>query len=386
MKRKTSMILSFLLLLSLLFGIVACAPSEPTKQTGKETKADVDVTTASTNSAEESKDGAVKEDTTEEASDKEDTTEEASEKDAKSDLKKITFSLDWTPNTNHTGLYVARDLGYYEEEGIEIDIQQPSEDGAETFVAAGHAQFGVSFQDFTAAAWAKDEPLPVTAVAAIINHNTSGLVSLKEKEIDSPKKLSGHNYASWEIPTEIAIMKNIVEKDGGKWDEVEVVPYTITDAVSGLQTNVDSIWIYYAWDGIALEQAKLETNFLEFAKLNPVFDYYSPIIIGNNKFLEENSDLTKAFMRATAKGYQYAMENPEKAAEILVKAVPELDPEMVKASQIWLKDHYQADAPAWGVIEAKRWNDFYAWLWEEKLIDSEIPADFGFTNEFLPEK
>lgn len=301
----------------------------------------------------------------------------------KKELKKIQFSLDWTPNTNHTGLYVAVEKGYFEEEGIEVEIQEPSEDGAEVMVAAGHAQLGVSFQDFTAAAWAKDEPMPFTAIAAIINHNTSGLVSLKEKGIESPGKLPGHNYASWEIPTELAIMKNIVEKDGGKWEDVEIIPQTVTDAVSALKTDVDSIWIYYAWDGIALELAELETNYLDFAKLNPIFDYYSPIIIANNDFLKEEPELAKAFMRATQKGYEFAMENPEEAAKILCEAVPELDEEMVLKSQEWLAEQYQADGFSWGLIEPERWNQFYAWLWEEELIEKEIPENFGFTNEYL---
>ncbi|MDO5016045.1 MAG: ABC transporter substrate-binding protein [Eubacteriales bacterium] len=373
--------LTLLLALSLMFGLTACNTDDKNQPT-KETTAKVTKQAAEENEPEKTEAAHTEAEKTETESNEEaETTEPEAKTDAK--LQKVTFSLDWTPNTNHTGLYVARNLGYYADEGIEIDIQQPAEDGAETLVAAGHAQFGISFQDFTSNAWAKEEPMPITAVAAIINHNTSGIVSLKEKGIESPGKLAGHNYASWETPTEIAIMKNIVEADNGKWEDVEVVPYTITDAVSGLQTNVDSLWIYYAWDGIAIEQADLDTNYLDISKLNPVFDYYSPIIIANDKFLEEQPDLAKAFMRATAKGYNYAIEHPDEAAKILCDAVPELDPELVKASQEWLKDQYQSDAPYWGYIDAERWNKFYAWLWDEKLIEYEIPADFGFTNDLV---
>ena len=93
------------------------------------------------------------------------------------DLEKITFVLDWTPNTNHTGLYVAQELGYFEEAGLEVEIVQPPEDGAEVLVASGKAQFGVSFQDSLAPAFAGDNPLPITAVAGMIQHNTSGIIS-----------------------------------------------------------------------------------------------------------------------------------------------------------------------------------------------------------------
>ena len=101
----------------------------------------------------------------------------------KEETEKLTFVLDWTPNTNHTGLYVAQSLGYFEDQGLEVEIVQPPEDGANTLVASGKAQFGVSFQDSMAPGVAGDNALPVTAVAALIQHNTSGIISLKEKGI-----------------------------------------------------------------------------------------------------------------------------------------------------------------------------------------------------------
>lgn len=100
---------------------------------------------------------------------------------AKKEQEKITFVLDWTPNTNHTGLYVAQDQGYFEEEGLEVEIVQPPEDGADALVASGKAQFGVSFQDSMAPGVAGENALPTTAVAALIQHNTSGIISRKGK-------------------------------------------------------------------------------------------------------------------------------------------------------------------------------------------------------------
>lgn len=104
---------------------------------------------------------------------------------------KITVVLDWTPNTNHTGLYVAQKNGYFADNGLEITIEQPPEDGAEALVASGKAQFGVSFQENVASALTADSPLPITAVAALIQHNTSGIISLKKNNITSPKDMAG---------------------------------------------------------------------------------------------------------------------------------------------------------------------------------------------------
>ena len=92
--------------------------------------------------------------------------------------EKITFCLDWTPNTNHTGLYVALAKGYYEDAGLDVEIVQPPENGAALMCAAGQAQFAIEAQDTMAASLALDEPLGITAVAAVIQHNTSGILAI----------------------------------------------------------------------------------------------------------------------------------------------------------------------------------------------------------------
>lgn len=307
-------------------------------------------------------------------------------KKTKDGLTKITFVLDWTPNTNHTGLYVAQAKGYFKEAGLEVEIVQPPEDGAEVLVAAGRAQFGISFQDSMAAALAGDDALPITAVAAVIQHNTSGIVSRKGEGMDTPKGLEGHKYATWQGPIELAMMEQVVEKDGGDFSKVEQIPSTVTDEVSALKTkSVDSIWIFYAWAGVKMELEELETDYFAFADIDEVFDYYTPVVIGNNSFLKENPEQAKAFLSALTKGYEFAIDNPEEAADIFCNANPELDKELVKASQIYLADQYQADAKKWGYINPARWNNFYNWLNENDLVETDIPENTGFSNEYLPE-
>lgn len=305
----------------------------------------------------------------------------------KSDLagkEKVRIVLDWTPNTNHTGLYVAQDKGYFAEQGLEVEIMQPPEGSTTSLVGAGGAEIGISFQDSLAATFASNNPIPVTAVAAIIQHNTSGLLSLKETGIDSPGKMSGHSYATWDTPIELAMIKKIVEDDGGSFEEIELIPNTVTDVVTALQTDIESVWVYYAWDGIATEVAGLETNYLNFADYGTELDLYTPVIIGNNDFLKNKPELAKKALEAIKKGYEFAVENPEEAADILLKSAPELDEELVKRSQEWLKDKYKAEVARWGYIDQERWDGFFNWLYENKLIEQEIPAGYGFSNDYLP--
>lgn len=300
------------------------------------------------------------------------------------DLEKVTFVLDWTPNTNHTGLYVAQEKGFFEEAGLEVEIQQPPEDGATVLVASGKADFGVSFQDSMAAALAGEDALPITAVASVIQHNTSGIISRAGEGMDVPKGMEGHSYATWNGAIELATLEEVVKADGGDFSKVELIPSTVTDEVSALKTkSVDSIWIFYAWAGVKTELEGLETDYFEFADIDPVFDYYTPVIISGNKFLEENPETAKAFLGALQKGYEFAIENPEEAAAILCKAAPELDEELVLASQKYLAAEYQAEADYWGYINPERWNNFYQWVNDNQLVEDEVPINAGFTNEYL---
>ena len=306
-------------------------------------------------------------------------------KNERKDLEKITFVLDWTPNTNHTGLYVAQEKGYFEAAGLDVVIQQPPEGGAELLVASGKADLGVSFQDSMAAALVGEDALPITAVAAVIQHNTSGIISRAGEGMDRPKEMEGHSYATWNGSIELATLEQVVEADGGDFSKVKQIPSTVTDEVSALKTkSVDSIWIFYAWAGVKTELEGLETDYFEFADIDPVFDYYTPVIIANNDFLKDNPETAKKFMKALSKGYEFAIENPEEAADILCKVAPELDKELVVASQKYLAKEYQAEAECWGYIDAERWNNFYKWVNDKKLIEGEIPLNTAFTNEYLP--
>lgn len=297
----------------------------------------------------------------------------------------INFMLDWAPNTNHTGVYVAQALGYYEEAGLKVNIIQPAEDDSITAVAAGQAEFGVSFQENLGVALAQEHPMPVTAVATIINHNTSGLISLQDKGIETFKDLEGKRYATWGLDIEQAILKFAVESEGGDFSKVEMIPNTATDAISLLESGTaDAVWVYETWDNVRADLDEVIYNYVPFAQASPVLDFYTPIIVANSDFLTNESDAATAFMHATAKGYQYAIEHPQEAAAILLEAVPELDKDMVELSQEILAGYYQAESEYWGYIDEVRWAMFYDFLYAQGLIDKELSIS-GFTNAFLPQ-
>ncbi|CAM3140495.1 ABC transporter substrate-binding protein [Streptobacillus ratti] len=297
--------------------------------------------------------------------------------------ERITIVLDWVPNTNHTGLFVAKEKGYFDEYGLDVEIVQPPEGSSAQLIGTGKAQLGISFQDTLAKYFAAKEKLPVTAIATILQHNTSGLVSLKNKNITSFKDLEGKTYGTWEDPIEQAVIKKLMKDEGANFEKVNVIPYS-WDVLKALKTDTDATWIFYGWDGIALKNAGFEFNFLD-VKVAPELDYYTPVIIANNYFLSNNEENVTNLLKAIEKGYMYAIENVEESVDILLKEAPELDRNLVLESQKWLNDYYVDKGVKWGHIDSGRWNTFYTWLFNNGLLENPIEKDFGFTNKYLGE-
>lgn len=301
----------------------------------------------------------------------------------KQELRKVTLMLDWFPNTNHTGIYVAKDKGLYEQQGLDVEIVQPGEGStADQLVAAGKADFGISYQESVTQARAAD--IPLVSIAAIIQHNTSAFASLKEANITSPKDFVGKRYGGWGSPVEEAVLKAVMEKEGADFNKVENITLGATDFFNSIGRDADFEWIYYGWDGIEAKRRGMELNYVMLKDLDPALDYYTPVIVTSEKQVAEQQELVKKFMTATAAGYKLTIENPGDAADILIKNAPELNAELVKASQEWLSKQYQADAPSWGVQKDEVWARYASWMFERGLITKDIDTQKAFTNKFLP--
>lgn len=295
----------------------------------------------------------------------------------------ITVLLDWNPNTNFSGLYAAKDKGYYFEEGLDVKIEEA---GANVLplVAANKAQFGISYQEQVTFARLNDS-IPVVSIAAIVQHNSSGFASFKEKGIKTAADFEGKSYGSWGTEVEEVTIKALMDKAGADFNKVSIVTIGETDLFAVIEKLADFAWIYYGWDGIAAELKGAELNFIPLRELDPAFDYYTPVIISSESLINEHPDLVKRFMRATARGYRLAIDNPAAAAEILLQNVPELDRDLVMASQDWLKDKYQGESELWGLQKKEVWENYSRWLFDHGLVDEMLDVDSAFTNKFVLE-
>jgi len=297
---------------------------------------------------------------------------------------KATVMLDWTPNTNHTGLYVAKEKGYFAQAGLDVNIVQPSSQGTlEQLVATGKADFGISAQEQVT--YARAQGVPVVSIATILQHNTSGFASLASKNIRTAKDFEDKTYGGWGLPSETAMVKALMQRDNGDFNKVKMINIGDTDQIATLtKGDIDFTWIFYGWEGIQAELSNKPLNMIWLKDVDPALDNYTPVIVAGEQMIKDKPEVVRQFLKAVSEGYSYAIQHPEDAANILIKNAPEADPNLIKKSQAWLSPRYQAEAPRWGEQKASVWQNYAKWLYDRKLIDKMIDSGKAFTNEFLP--
>jgi len=265
----------------------------------------------------------------------------------------VKIALDWTPNTNHTGIVVAQQLGYFAEEGLSVEIVQPGPTMSIQLAASGQCEFAVSMQEYVTMARAQD--VPVVSIAAVFPHNTSGFAAPTELGVLSPSDFENLRYGGWGSDLEAVMIRTVMEQHGGDFETVEMFNLGMLDFI-----------------------------YIPLTELADVLDYYTPVIVTSEAMVSDNPEIVTRFTRALARGYTYAAQQPEAAASMLLSFAPELDAELVRASQIWLSGQSETELLKWGVQKAETWERFAAWAFENALIENAIDPLAAFTNRFLP--
>lgn len=300
------------------------------------------------------------------------------------ELTPVTFMLDWVPNTNHTGIFVAEAKGYFEEAGLVVEIIQPGEVYPEAAVVSGAADFGISHQEGVTLARANEAP--IVSIATVLQHNTSGFASLATREVTNPRDFEGLRYGAFGSPFESPTLEVLMDCEGGDFSKLEIVNTGYADPLALLAENqIDLAWIFYGWQGFQAQRQNIDLNVVMMKDyFHCIPDYYTPVVITSESTIANRPEVVRDFIKALSRGYEFAIKNPDEAAEILVTAVPELDPELVEASQNWLSPYYQAEAMRWGEQKESVWQDYTDWMVLHGILSSPISAADVFTNEFLP--
>lgn len=300
-----------------------------------------------------------------------------------SGLTKVRIVLDMLPNTNHTGLYVAKTKEYYKNQGLDVTIiQRGNNESVEQMIASGKAEFGISSQKNVTTSRADE--VPVVSIATIMQHNTTAFASLKKDNITSPKDFEGKRYGGGGTHAEEATIDSLMKQYNANYKKVNKVLLGQTNFQKSIGRDADFEWIYYGWDGIEAKRTGVELNTIMLKDLNPVLDTYSPVIVTSETNADKYKDVVTKFMDATAQGYEFAIKNPTEAADILIQNVPDINKDLVKESQKWVSTKYQDDSPQWGVQKESVWTNYMNFLVDNQVIRSQFEVDEAFTNDFLP--
>lgn len=297
----------------------------------------------------------------------------------------VTLMLDWTPNTNHTGIYVAKQQGWYREAGIDLDIVEPSGTRASQVVGAGRAEFGITVAESLLPA--RQAGNPIVSIATIMPVNDSSLMAV-DPSIRRPRDLQGRKYGGFGGELERQLISALVRCDGGDPKTIDFVDVGNVDYIAGMdQKRFDFVWVFEGWDAVrAREVLKRPVSTIPFANyLQCIPNWYTPVFIASEQTTKNDPALVRAFLAATSRGYQYAATQPKEAADLLLRAVPELDRTLVSASAVSLAPKYVAKGKRWGEQDPGVWTAFEAYLRQAGLLKASLDVNAAYTNAYLPD-
>lgn len=297
--------------------------------------------------------------------------------------EKITLVLDWAVNTNHVGIFVAKEKGYFDQEGLDVSIIQAPEMNFVEMVGSDAAQFGICGQEQLSQARTTGK-LPVVGIGAILQHNTSGFASPVDRNIKTPMDFEGKRYSGWGTPLEEKFIDTLMKKENADFKKVKMIMMGATDFFASMETEGDFAWIYNGWDGIGAKVKKYPINFILLQDIDPALDFYSPMFISNEKTISAKPETVKKFMRAISKGYIESTLDVSTSCDLLLKNAPGTDKTLAIESVKYLSGFFLDENKKFGTMKESIWQNFSAWMYDNKLLDSKLDIAKSYTNQFLP--
>ncbi|GAB3713052.1 ABC transporter substrate-binding protein [Spirosoma flavus] len=306
----------------------------------------------------------------------------------------IRLALDRTPNTNHTGFYVALAKGAYEQAGLDVEFIIPDQEKYQMMpsrrVAQNDAHLAITPSESVISYQTNGTPL--IAVATLLARDISAIVTLRESGISRPNQLDGKVYASYGARYEDDIIRQLVQNDDGRGNFVaHKIPWTgIWKAL--LTREVDAAWFWLTWEGVKADIDGVELNQFLFDEYEIPYGY-NPVLTAHQDWANQNKDALSRFLEATAAGFRFAVKNPDEAARILMKTAnhPSLsNRNFVEQSQQMVSGYYMDGDGHWGFMHRSVWMSFVNWMIRNRMLTSpegeiiqHMDVSTLFTNEYL---
>ncbi|WPT15982.1 Formylaminopyrimidine-binding protein [Picochlorum sp. SENEW3] len=299
------------------------------------------------------------------------------------------IALDWTPNGNHVGIFVALAKGWYKGAGLDIELLSPHQDNYSQTpaskvlsgvadVAIGPSETVISHHH--ACRPAGGEGVDLVSVAALLQQDDSAIVTLKSSGIDSMKKLQNKRYGSYGARYEGRIVKQMIQNDGGTGEYEEVTPEKLGLWNTVVNGTTDATWIFMSWEGEEAKMKGIDLNVFPLKDYGVHYGYPLVMFAKPDKVRSEARENIASFLRETARGYEFAVSNKDEAAALMIaewqRLFPEfpMDEELVRRSVAAASSTFLDGQEKWGTMTADRWDSFLVWLSENGFLTNKMQS------------
>jgi putative hydroxymethylpyrimidine transport system substrate-binding protein len=301
--------------------------------------------------------------------------------------ERFDLALDWFPNADHAGIYEALERGDFEDAGLDVQPQIPSDPSAPIKqVAAGRVDLAISYEPEVLLA--RQEGLDVVAVGALVREPLTSLISLGKQGITDARGLEGKRVATAGIPYQAAYLRAILEEAGLSEDDVERVDVGLNLLSALIAGKVDAtLGLFWNVEGIELQQRGEDPTIVPVDELGiPTYDEL--VLVASGERVDDDPEAIRLFLAALERGTRDASENPDEATQALVNANEDLDAKLTRAQvaktlPVLLPG--QGDEP-YGFMDPALWRDFAGFMVDEDLIEAVPATDEMLTNDLLPGK
>jgi ABC-type nitrate/sulfonate/bicarbonate transport system substrate-binding protein len=301
-------------------------------------------------------------------------------------MEKIKVALDWTPNINHIGFFIANEKGFFVDEGLEVEITDPSVDNYETTpakkVELGEVDFALCPLESVISYQTKSQPFALKAVAAIFQEDLSAIAVRSSDSITSPKDLDGKTYASYKARYEDEIVKQMIRNNGGEGSIEVVYPEKLGIWETIVNGSIDSTWIFLNWEGVEAKSENIPLTYFKMRDFGIPYSY-SPVLVASEQNIKNKFASYKKFLNALKRGYQFSKAHSAEAVEILAKFIPETDKKIDLSEALSDSINAFGKEENWGMMETNNITEFLNWLHENELETQQIAVSDLFTNELL---
>ena len=296
------------------------------------------------------------------------------------EMTDVKLALDWYPNANHLGFFIAQQKGYFADENLNVTMYTPSDPSTVLqTVGAGQDDFGMSYQPDVLLA--RNEGVPVVSILGVVQHPLNSLMTLETSGITRPSELAGKKVGYPGIPTNEPLLETMLKHDGlSGLDDIELVNIGWNISESLISEKVDGVvGAYWTHESINMENIGYPVNVMRMEEWG-VPDYYELVLVTSESYLAENEDVARRLIRAVKRGFEEAIADPQAGVDVLVaENEGEIDESIDRPGADLLVPMWQLpNGGGFGTQEPARWNSFVQWMKDNDMISDSLSADDSY--------